>query len=553
MRELFSQIANREVRGLHEAAYLLAAFSLGSQVLALVRDRLLAGTFGAGSELDVYFAAFRIPDFLFAFVASFVSVYVLVPFLEEREKKSSATVRTFMASVFTVFTVVTVIVAGIVCLSADWIISKLFLGFSFSDQETLVLLTRIMLLQPILLGMSNLCAALVQLRQRFILYALAPILYNIGIIVGITVFMPFMGTVGLAWGVVLGAALHLATQLPFVLRDGAAPRWTYRPDFKAVRTVMAVSFPRTLTLSSQQLVLLVLSALASLAGAGAISAFNLAYNLQAVPLTLVGVSYSVAAFPTLVRYYANGEHKRFFATVTTAVRHVLFWSLPAMVLLVVLRAHLVRVLLGTGTFNWGDTKLTAACLALFSLSLAAQAIVVLLVRGSYAMGNTRTPLVVNLLSSAFTIGLAITLTHTFSQSDWTTQFDTLLRAGGVESTGVLALVLAYSLGSWVNAIALLTALPKGFRVILPTFMGTLLRGLTASLMGGVAAFLALHVTVTLFDLRSFVGIALHGAHAGSVGLAVWALAVYALGGNELVEIGHAVRARFWKRRLSAGG
>ncbi len=552
VRKTFSKLLLREVRGLHEVAYLLALFSFGSQLLALVRDRLLAGSFGAGRELDLYFAAFRIPDLLFAVVASFVSVYVLVPFLEERSRSSPEEVKNFFASVFTVFTASITLFALVLLVFSEPLLTHLYPGFTEEEHATLTLLTRIMLLQPILLGMSNLCAALVQLRQRFVLYALSPLAYNVGILIGILVLVPLFGLTGLACGVVLGAVLHLATQLPFVLSDAHAPRLTLRPDFAAVRNVIVVSLPRTLTLSSQQLVLVVLTGMASFAGVGGIAAFNLAYNLQAVPLTLVGVSYSVAAFPTLVRYYTNGELDCFFATVTTALRHILFWSLPAMVLLVVLRAHLVRVLFGSGAFNWDDTRLTAACLALFSLSLAAQAIVVLLVRGSYAMGNTRTPLTVNLVASAGTVALAYFLVSLLD-SDSKSSFTELLRASGVASTGVLALALAYSIGSWVNAVGLLAALPHGFRSVLPTFAGTLARSVLASLMGGAATFLTLQVSHTLFDLTTFVGIATHGFLAGCAGLVVWGLAVYALGGEELIEIARAVKTRFWKIYLVSVG
>ena len=163
-----------------------------------------------------------------------------------------------------------------------------------------------------------------------------------------------------------------------------------------VKSVMALSVPRTLTLSANHLVLLVFGSFASLAGEGSISIFNLSFNLQSVPLSIVGVSYSVAAFPILVRMFSNGERDAFIEQTLSSLRHIIFWSLPVMVLFIVLRAQIVRTVLGTGEFGWPETRLTAAALALFSLSILAQSVILLVVRGYYAAGRTKVPLVVNL-------------------------------------------------------------------------------------------------------------------------------------------------------------
>jgi putative peptidoglycan lipid II flippase len=226
-----------------------------------------------------------------------------------------------------------------------------------------------LLLQPILLGISNLFANLTQLRHRFLLYSVSPLLYNLGIIFGIVAFYPQMGLPGLGWGVILGAALHAAVQAPFFFREKVERTLPFKETLKILSEVLILSVPRTLSLAAGQFTLLCLVALASLLTVGSISVFTFASNLQAVPLTIIGVSYSVAAFPTLARFFQGGRHTEFVAHIEGALRHIIFWSIPATVLIIVLRAHLVRAVLGAGAFDWSATRLTAAALALFVISL----------------------------------------------------------------------------------------------------------------------------------------------------------------------------------------
>src|SRR3989344_5780670 len=169
-----------KVRGMHQAAYLLAVFALGSQLLGLVRDRLLASTFGAGSTLDLYYASFRIPDLLFATVASLLSLYALLPVLARLEHEHPGMVASFMRQAMLWFFVAMAAVSAVAFVLAPELVRLVVPGLAVGDVGAVVALTRILLLQPILLGASNLLATLTQLRQRFVLYALSPLLYNLG-------------------------------------------------------------------------------------------------------------------------------------------------------------------------------------------------------------------------------------------------------------------------------------------------------------------------------------------------------------------------------------
>src|SRR3989344_5681840 len=194
MRALFSAMG-LEIRGMHQAAYLLAAFALLSQLLGLVRDRLLAGSFGASHTLDIYYAALRVPDLLFATVASLLSLYALLPVLSKLEQDGRGSAG-FLSRVLLLFFAVMAVCAAVLFVLAPYLAPLVAPGL---DSPMLVVLMRILLLQPILLGASNIVASFTQLRHRFVLYSVSPLLYNVGIIFGIVALYPRLGLAGLGW------------------------------------------------------------------------------------------------------------------------------------------------------------------------------------------------------------------------------------------------------------------------------------------------------------------------------------------------------------------
>jgi putative peptidoglycan lipid II flippase len=546
-------LINQEVRGLHEAAYLLGLFAILSQVLALVRDRLLAASFGAGSTLDVYYAAFRIPDVIFVGIASIVSVYVLIPFLAEKEAISKNAEREFLSRVFSAFTLAITVVSIAVFLAIPWLSKMLFPGFLGTPlYDELVLLTRILLLQPLLLGISNLFGSVTQTRQRFILYALSPILYNVGIVFGVLFLYPIYGIMGLGFGVILGALFHLAIQLPFIILSGSMPHFTPRIFHLDVKRVVLLSLPRTLGLSAHQIALLVLVSLASSMAVGSITVFNFAFNLQSVPFAIIGISYSVAAFPTLARLFSNGERSKFLEHILLAVRHIIFWSLPAIAFFVVLRAQIVRVILGTGSFDWVDTRLTAAALALFIFSLVAQGIVLLFVRGYYAAGNTIKPLIANTLSAVLAVIFALALLRWFEASVTFRFFiESLLRVEDLPGTAVLMLPLGYSLALILNAIALWFIFMHDFDPPFRPLVRTLTHSFVAATVLGIVAHQALDIFDDTFDINTFLGIFLQGFLAGVLGILAAIAILVILGNSEVKEAWQTLHRKFWKRSAIA--
>lgn len=541
----------QEIRGLHEAAYILAAFTLGSQMLALVRDRMLAHQFGAGSELDLYYTAFRIPDLLFVIFASVLSVYVLIPFMTEATARGgTAAARAFLSQIMTLFLASYGALAFIAFIFARPLVEFCFPGFITSEYETLTLLLRILLLQPLLLSLSNLLGVVTQLQNRFLIYAISPLLYNIGIIVGILVLYPRFGIAGLGWGVILGAVLHLMAQLPLARASGTAPMIVRTFEWGTIAAVLRTSVPRALTLSLNQIVLLAMIGIASVMASGSVSVFQFALNLQSVPLALIGVSYSVAAFPTLVRMLVNGERAAYVEHVATALRHIFFWSIPLVALIIVVRAQIVRVILGSGAFDWDDTRLVAAALALFALSLAAQAVNLLIVRAFYAGGDTRTPFYITAFSSACALLLGIMLYILFAvSSEFALMVERLLRVRSVVGAEVLTLPLGYSIAMMGNAIALIAIFMKRYGLRFSSFGGVLGRGIVAAMTGGVMAYAVLNIVV--FGIRSdtVIGILLQGAIAGISGMAVVIGTLYILRSVELREVGRALHRRMVTRPI----
>lgn len=536
-----------EVRGMHQAAYLLAAFALGSQMLALVRDHLLAKQFGASHSLDIYYAAFRIPDFLFATMASLLSLYALLPVLSKLEQGGEGRMVAFLRQALLLFFVCIGIVSFLVYLFVPELVHLVVPGLANPE---LILLTRILLLQPIFLGASNILASLTQLRNRFFLYSISPLLYNVGIIIGILWLYPTMGLAGMGWGVALGALMHFCVQLPFFIREKSSPLLPLRELMQEFYSVLVLSIPRTLALSAGQISLLLLVALASVLSAGSISVFMLAYNLQAVPLTIIGVSYSVAAFPTLARLHASGNRVEFVRYIETALRHIFFWSIPATILVIVLRAQLVRVILGAGAFDWGATRLTSAALALFMLSLAAQSISLLIARGYYAAGNTRKPLYYGIIDVGVSVFSSAVLLWLFHWSPLMRNFiESLLRVSNVPGTAVLMLSLGYAIGSVIKFAVAYTFFLRDFSISGLRLNALIFQSFAASIIGGAATYIVLTLTGTAGEINTSVGLLLQGAGSGLLGLAVIVLVLMLLKNQELAEAYATLKHRFNKNTV----
>ncbi len=547
VRNLFRWL-HQEIGGLHQAAFLLALSTFGAQLLALVRDRLLAAHFGASRTLDIYYNAFRVPDLVFVSVGSLVSVTIIIPFLFNRlqEGKTDEAKRLF-DSLFTFFCLLMISVAVVLGLLAPLLARLSAPGFSPADQLAVAHLMRWLFLSPLLLGLSNLAGSITQAYKKFFVYALSPILYNLGIIFGIVFFYPVFGLTGLAWGVVLGALLHLSIQLPSLWSLGFWPRLTGQLQGRELWQIIGISIPRTLTLASQQIALFALVALATWLTPGSVSVFNLAYNLQGVPYALIGVSYAVATFPVMVQIFKRGDREEFRNHFFVAARQVIFWSFLVTAFAVVLRAHLVRVVLGSGSFDWSATRLTAAVLALFVLSTTAQSLILLFVRAYYAAGQTRRPLLINFIATVVIIILAFVLLWVFNTfPPIALQFVKLLRVDGLVGASVLMLPLAFTLGLWFNLWLHWQTFKTDFGATPPAVGRMIWQVILGAVAGAGTTYLALNVLAAEFGLDTFWRVLSQGLSGGLLGLLVSAIIFRTLGNKEWEEVTTALQRRFWR-------
>ena len=534
----------KEVRGLHQAAYVLAAFAFGSQLLALVRDRMLAHQFGAGVELDIYYAAFRIPDLLYVLFASTLSVYVLIPFVVSRiQGEDASQAKSILGQVFSLFLIGYTALAVLMFFLAPYIVPVLFPGMIEQTTEV-VSVMRILLIQPLLLGVSSLFGVVTQIGHRFVLYAISPLVYNVGIIVGIVLLYPIFGLSGLAYGVVLGACGHMLVQLPLVRSSSLAFWVSLKFDWKLMFEVLTVSVPRALTLAMQQIVLLVLVSIASMMAVGSVAVFQFAYNLQSVPLAVIGASYSIAAFPLLADLYAQKKMDAFRIHITSALRHIIFWSVPVIGLIVVLRAQVVRVVLGSGAFDWGDTRLTAAVLAVLCVSLFAQAVNLLMVRVFYAGGFTKVPFFVTLFGSLSAIvATYIFYTGYIASPDTQGMVQSLMRLDGVAGSEVLTIALGYSVAIILQTVLLVVIAVGFFKLEMKWVPLHALRSILAAVVGGFCAYIALNFFVSGINEETFIGIFLQGFMGGLAGIIGVIATYYVTKSPELIEIYKSLRAR----------
>ena len=546
------KIFSKEYGNINQAALLLGSFTLLSQILALFRDRNIARFIGPSPELDAYYAAFRVPDLIFISIASLASITVIIPFIVEKMNGEKVTddARKLLNDIFTVFFATMVVVATIAFFLLPNLTSFIAPGFSSVMQVKVITLSRIMLLSPILMGLSSLFGTVTQLFRKFFIYSLSPIFYNLGIITGVVFLYPIFGINGLVYGVVLGAFMHFLVQFIASFHCGFTPKFSGVINFKEIKRIALISFPRTLGLAFNSIALLSIIALASYLPSGSISIFNFAFNLQTVPLNIIGISYAIAAFPTLVKSFSYEKKDEFKKHLRLTARQIIFWSLPVTFLFVVLRAQIVRVLLGSGSFSWNDTRLAAAAFAIFSVSILAQGMTALLSRVYYAAGDTKRPLTVNLFCSVLIIILSFVFMRIFESVASVRYFvESLLKVEDIPGTEMLMLPLAYSVGTFLNFLLHWYFVRRDFMKNESFISVTFFQSLGASFFIGVVSYLGLNIFSPIFGTVTGWGVFLQGFISGILGICAGILILYLLKSEELKDLTETLKTKFWRAKV----
>jgi len=399
------------------ASLYIAFFSLISRLLGLFRDRLFAAKFGAGPELDTYFAAFRIPDFVYnlLIVGAISSAFIPV-FTRYIVRKKEGEAMKIADSVMNLVIILWLIFALFILVFTRPIMEKLTPGFEPWQMALTVKLTRIMLFSPLFFGISTVFGSILNSYRRFFAYALAPVLYNLGIILATVLFAERIGVFALAYGVISGAFLHMTVQFINAYLVG----FRYRPILvfsPGVVRIIKLAIPRVLGLATDQINYIIQTIIGSTLLVGTIAAVNLAGNLAFLPVGLFGVALSTAVFPTLAEKASQNDKEGFINNFSKVARAILFLIIPASLIVIVLRAQIVRLILGTGHFDWQDTVMTYGILGYFAVSLFAQALIPLLARSFYALEDTKTPVKIAIISVTVNILLALYFTGKFDGLD----------------------------------------------------------------------------------------------------------------------------------------
>ncbi|MDO9231253.1 MAG: murein biosynthesis integral membrane protein MurJ [bacterium] len=518
------------------AAFLITIAGLLSRIMGLFRDRLLASTFGAGDTLDIYYAAFRIPDLIYnllilgALSAAFIPVFTgLISNEKEKEAWELASGIMNLAMGFIV------LLSILLCIFSKELMEIITPGFSVEKMETVVLFTRIMFFSPLFLGISGIFGGILTSFKRFFIYSLAPIFYNAGIIFGILVFVRFWGPIGLAWGVVLGAFLHMLTQYPAARQLGFKHNWSFiiHLSNKEVRKVFRLMIPRTLGIAVNQINLFVITIFASLLASGSLAIFSFAQNLQAVPLGIIGVSFAIAVFPNLSALHSKDDKENFAKTFSQTFRQILFFIIPMSVFILLLRAQIVRVILGAGKFDWEDTVLTFQCLGIFSLSLFAQCLVPLLARAFYAMHNTKTPFYVAIATEAVNILAVVML---------------------IEKYKILSLAMAFSLSAIVQMFLLLFFLRAKYDDLEDKKIVTSIGKITiATFFSGAVIQGSKYLVAKIVDLDTFLGVFSQLFIASMLGALVFLLVCHLLKLEEFINFKKSLIKRIFRKENIALG
>ena len=400
---MFNRLFNSQTKTITFAAFLLAVSALVSRFLGLLRDRLLACHFGAGQELDAYFLAFRIPDFIYGILIMGGVSVIFLPVFAEYFKKSEKEGWYLANVVLNCFLVLLIILCGILAILTPWLIKLIGPGFDPSQRDLAISLTRIMFLSPIFFGLSSIFSGILHYFNRFLAYSIAPILYNLGIIFGIIFFVPIFGVMGLVYGVVLGAFSHWVIQIPAAKASGFRYIPVFNFKYPGLLKIFKFMTWRVIGASVYHINLIVITAIASTLVIGSIAVFNFANNLSHFPIGIIGASFAMAAFPALSRAWADGAKEEFLENFSSTFRQILFLVIPISLLIFLLRVEIVQLILGTGRFGWPEVQLTSASLGLFSLGIFALTLTPLLLRSFFSLQDVKTPTIIGLIYMVLTI------------------------------------------------------------------------------------------------------------------------------------------------------
>ena len=529
---MIKKFINRESASITSAAFIIAIATLTSKFLGVLRDSIFAHRFPV-SEMDIYYAAFRIPDFAYNIVVlgalsvGFIPIFARL-IAEEKRKEAFKAANNILNILFVLLSFLTLFAIVL----TPQLIDLITPGFDPEKKQMTVELTRIMFLSPIFLLLSSIMSGILQSYKRFLVYSLSTVVYNLGIIIGAEIFVPGLGFQGLAWGVVFGAFLQFLVQLPSVRMLGF--QYSLFIDTKAeeVRTIIKLTVPRLCTIILTQINFLVITIMASTLAAGSLTIFNYANNLQSLPLSIFAVSFAIACFPTLAALGDNEHRDKFTDVLLSTTKQILYLVIPFSIFLIIFRAQIVRVILGHGVyFGWEQTISTIDALEIFCVSLFAQSLIPLFSRAFWAMHDSKTPFYASLFNVLVNICLAVVLAPAY---------------------GLNGLVAAYSISNILWALMLFVLLDSRYLSdVSKLFYLSLVQASFSAIIAGVVGYKALYAVEPYLDTHTFAGIFAQGALSGLSMIIVYFSLSWVFRIEEFRKIRKAFSRRLSKTRFKA--
>ena len=393
-------------------AVLLAVLTFAGYAMGLVRDRLFARTFGAGVELDAYNAAFVLPELLLDVLVAGGLMAAFVPVFTSLRGEAAESARAFGRTILTLAVGIMAVVSAVLFVFAPETAALIVPGFSGEPRDLYVGLFRVMCFTPTVFAVSIVLGEVLVAERRFLAVGLAPVLYNAGIAAGTVLLADRIGIYAAAVGAVAGALAHLAIRLVGIRRTSFRIRPSLALRVRGLGEFARLMVPKMVSHPIEPLTFLYFTSLASSLSAGSVSSVSFARNFQSVPVSLIGASFAIAAFPVLSSAAAAGDRRGFRRTFATNLVTITLLTTGAALALIVLGDLGIRILLGGGAFDEEDVGRTAGLLAVFAFAVPLESLTHLLSRALYATHNTVLPTIASVVGFVVTISAAETLAPT---------------------------------------------------------------------------------------------------------------------------------------------
>ena len=530
---MFKRLLEKESSSILSAATIIMGATLASAILGLIRTRLLISFFYADpAVVDVFWAAFRLPDMIFQIIIVGALSSAFIPVFSrylKNQEESNLIASSMINAVMLIMMGLTVIV-----IIFAYPLSRLIAGgFNETQLQLMANLTRIMAGAQLFFGFSSFLTGVIQSHKRFLVPALSPVLYNLGIIIGILVFGKTLGIYGAAIGVVIGACLHLLAQLPLASKLGFRYRLTWDGNHGAVKEMSRLMLPRVLTLSLVQIEATVILTFSSWLTVGTVTIISIAQQLANLPVRLIGIPIGQASLPFFTKVTSKNDLLTLATMVNNTILEMLYLALPASVIVLILRIPLVRLAYGADSFPWAETVLTGKLVAILAVSIAARSLTHVLVRVFYSLHNTTTPFFTNLISTIINIGLSYYFLF-------------------VLKSGVIGMAFAITLASIIETIILTYLLYSLANFATTHLLFPILKMLAITLVTSIALWAPLRILDTLiFDTTRTIPLILLTLTVSIIGMVVYISLSYFFNIKELGVFARlAKKVGGWRLALS---